>query len=177
MPIVSLCVLCCGHSPVCTLETCKRVSFNCSLLIYGIEKSLPPAPLGLPLEKRKNKQLQHCKSQKFHLHIFRGSGTLGHSLGGQFTVFAFRNEPSEITRGNAQWTILLSFPSSPSPTKCLCKAPLWGHLFLVISSPSNVWDSWIFLLFTSLFAFHVSEGKGRLQAHYELIRGPGNWLR
>lgn len=46
--------------------------------------------------------LQHCKSQKFHLHIFRVSGTLGHSLGGQITVFAFRNEPSEISQGNAR---------------------------------------------------------------------------
>lgn len=99
-----LCPLCAllQHLLVCTLGTGKRGSFSCSLLIYGIEKSLLPAPSGLPLEKWENKRLQHCESQKFHLHIFRAYGTLGHSLGGQFTVFAFGNEPSEITQGNTQ---------------------------------------------------------------------------
>lgn len=155
MPIVSLCVFCSG-SPVYTLGTGKRASFSCSLLIYGIEKSLLPAPLGLPLEKRENNRLQHRKSQKFHLHIFRASGTLGRSLGGQFTVLDFRNEPSEITQGTAPWTILLSSP--PSPTKHLWKVPLWGHLFLAISSPRNAWDIFVVYFFPY---FPCIGGKGR----------------
>jgi hypothetical protein len=39
------------HSTICTSGTGKRVSFSCSLLIYSVEKSLLPAPLGLLLKK------------------------------------------------------------------------------------------------------------------------------
>lgn len=122
--------LCALLRPVYTSGTGERDSCSCSSLIYGIEKSLLQ-PLGTASwkkknNKRENNRLQHRKSQKFHLHIFRASGTLGHSLGERFTVFAFRNEPSETTPGNDQRTILLSFSPLPLPPLSVSEKLLSG---------------------------------------------------
>lgn len=160
MPFVSLCVLCCGTRLPIPWGLAREPP-AAALCLSMVLRRACCQPLGTASwKKRENNQLQHRKSQKFHLHIFRASGTLGHSLGEPFTVFAFRNEPSEITPGNVQRTILLSFFPSHSPAKCLWKAPLWGHLFLVISGLSCASGSWTCLLFISFLTSHVWEARG-----------------
>lgn len=130
-------------------------------------------PLGAPAWKKEQQLIAISSIPEIPSTCFQSLGTAGHSLGGRFTVFAFKKEPSQTTPGNVQGTILLSLHPSPSPAKCLSKVPLLGHLFPVISRPSNAWD----FLFIFSLVFHAQADRDLLWGHYKFIECPGNWLQ